>query len=488
MPGACAPSLGGTTPGRGHRISGPALGAAASGPDPPRVHRDWRATLPLQHCGLDQANLPPKQDHGRVALRHGGFAATEPGIALGPPTHQTVGTAHRTASVRDGQTSGAPPTLPWQRLPSSSARRVCVMPVPGLRHPEPSRRERGACTCRRPTRLGAVDKPVPPRDGPAQHRPCKHCPRQNCPPRRPPMMIPAEMRHIAHVPGGPEGMSLATGPVPQPQPGEVLIRVHGRGRQPAGRAAAPGRLPAPARRQPAAGIGSRRRSRGRERHGGYRSRRPGLRADQRRRLCRVLHCACGPMPALARGLRRGARRRAARDLLHRVGQPVRPRPPAARRARTGPWRHAVASASPRSNWRTSSAAPSMQPPAAAEKCAACLRLGADAAINYRTADFPAVVKALTAGAGVDVVLDMVGAPYFARNLRLPGDGRPAGADRLPGGCQAGGAGPDHRSWSRRLTITGSTMRPRTAAQKAAIADALRAKVWPVLDPPGAAAR
>jgi NADPH:quinone reductase len=116
----------------------------------------------------------------------------------------------------------------------------------------------------------------------------------------------------------------------------------------------------------------------------------------------------------------------------------------------------------------------------AEKCAACIQAGADAAINYRTQDFAAEVKTLTEGKGVNVVLDMVGGPYIAKNIRSLGmDGRlvfiaflqgskVADADFLP-------------VMLRRLTITGSTMRPRTTAQKAAIAAELRAKVWPVLD-------
>ncbi len=113
------------------------------------------------------------------------------------------------------------------------------------------------------------------------------------------------------------------------------------------------------------------------------------------------------------------------------------------------------------------------------KCAACLRLGASAAINYREADFGARIAELTGDAGVDVVLDIVGAPYFERNLRaLAMDGRlvevatqlGAIAERLD----------LFRVMRRRLVITGSTMRPRTTAEKGAIATALRERVWPVL--------
>jgi NADPH2:quinone reductase len=115
-----------------------------------------------------------------------------------------------------------------------------------------------------------------------------------------------------------------------------------------------------------------------------------------------------------------------------------------------------------------------------EKCAACLRLGADAAINYRTQDFAVEVKTLTEGRGVNVVLDMVGAPYMARNVRSLGmDGRLVMIAFLQGSkVQDFDFTP---VMVRRLTITGSTMRPRTTAQKGAIAAELRAKVWPVLD-------
>lgn len=115
-----------------------------------------------------------------------------------------------------------------------------------------------------------------------------------------------------------------------------------------------------------------------------------------------------------------------------------------------------------------------------DKCAACVRLGAEAAINYRTEDFAARIAELTAGRGVDVVIDIVGAPYFAGNLRcLAMDGR------LVEVSTQGGARVDGFDlfdlMRRRLTVTGSTMRPRTTAQKAAIARELLERVWPVLD-------
>lgn len=115
----------------------------------------------------------------------------------------------------------------------------------------------------------------------------------------------------------------------------------------------------------------------------------------------------------------------------------------------------------------------------AQKVAACLELGADAAVDYRAQDFVEEVKAFTGGKGVDVVLDMVGAPYFARNIRcLRLDGRLVMIAFLNGHVAES---VDLRPiMVKRLTVTGSTMRPRTTAEKGEIAAALEAKVWPLL--------
>ncbi len=115
----------------------------------------------------------------------------------------------------------------------------------------------------------------------------------------------------------------------------------------------------------------------------------------------------------------------------------------------------------------------------ADKCAACERLGAERAINYRDEDFVAVVKQATGGEGVDVILDMVGGDYIQRNIKaLRTEGRivyiaflggsKAEIDFLP-------------LMLKRATLTGSTLRPRSVEQKSAIADELRAEVWPLLD-------
>ncbi|OGB17805.1 MAG: NAD(P)H-quinone oxidoreductase [Burkholderiales bacterium RIFCSPLOWO2_12_67_14] len=113
-----------------------------------------------------------------------------------------------------------------------------------------------------------------------------------------------------------------------------------------------------------------------------------------------------------------------------------------------------------------------------DKCAACLALGADHAINYKTQDFVRAVADFTEGHGVNVVLDMVAGSYVARELDcLAEDGRLVFI-AVQGGVKAEiNAGAVLR---RRLTITGSTLRPRPVAFKAAIASALREHVWPLL--------
>ncbi len=114
-----------------------------------------------------------------------------------------------------------------------------------------------------------------------------------------------------------------------------------------------------------------------------------------------------------------------------------------------------------------------------EKCAACLALGADHAINYKTTDFVAEVKRLTGGAGVNVVLDMVAGAYVAREVEcLAEDGRLV-IIAVQGGVKSEfNAGLVLR---KRLTVTGSTLRPRPVAFKAAIAQSLKATVWPLIE-------
>jgi putative PIG3 family NAD(P)H quinone oxidoreductase len=113
-----------------------------------------------------------------------------------------------------------------------------------------------------------------------------------------------------------------------------------------------------------------------------------------------------------------------------------------------------------------------------DKCRACERLGAQAAINYKTADFAEAVMELTSERGVNLVLDIVGGDYLARNLRtLAIDGRLVQIG-LQGGSKTS---IDLRVlMQRRLTLTGSTLRNRSVAEKAAIARELEQHVWPLL--------
>ena len=113
-----------------------------------------------------------------------------------------------------------------------------------------------------------------------------------------------------------------------------------------------------------------------------------------------------------------------------------------------------------------------------EKCAACLNLGADHAINYKTSDFAEEVKKLTAGQGVNVILDMVAGSYVAREIECLADDGRMSIIAVQGGIKAEvNAGLVLR---KRLTITGSTLRPRSLAFKTAIAQALKEKIWPLL--------
>ena len=110
------------------------------------------------------------------------------------------------------------------------------------------------------------------------------------------------------------------------------------------------------------------------------------------------------------------------------------------------------------------------------KCAACVKLGAERAINYRTEDY---VKILQAEGGAHLILDMVGGVYLPRNLRaLADDGRLVQIAFLQGPKVEVNFAP---LMVRRLTITGSTLRPQSDAAKAAIARALEAQVWPLLE-------
>ncbi|MAB14927.1 NAD(P)H-quinone oxidoreductase [Parvibaculum sp.] len=114
-----------------------------------------------------------------------------------------------------------------------------------------------------------------------------------------------------------------------------------------------------------------------------------------------------------------------------------------------------------------------------EKCEACLKLGAEAAIDYKTQDFVEETKSLTKGRGVDVILDMVGGDYIPRNIKAAAqDGRIVSIAFLNGSTAEVNFMP---IMLKRLTLTGSTLRARGIEEKAGIAAALREKVWPLLE-------
>ena len=115
----------------------------------------------------------------------------------------------------------------------------------------------------------------------------------------------------------------------------------------------------------------------------------------------------------------------------------------------------------------------------AEKCAACERLGADRAINYRETDFVAAVRDATGGRGVDIVLDIVGGEYLTRNIEiLAVEGR-----LVQIGLQGGSSAQLNLAplLQKRLTITASTLRARSVAEKGTLAAAVKENVWPLLE-------
>ncbi len=295
------------------------------------------------------------------------------------------------------------------------------------------------------------------------------------------MQVPQIMSHVeATAPGGPEVLRLTTGPVPTPKPDEVLIRVQVAGVNRPDVAQRSGSYPPPPGASPLLGL---------EVAGEVASLGAGvttLRLGDR--VCALTngggyaeYCAapepqCLPWPSgydavhaaalpetyftvwanLFQGGRLAAGERA---LIHGGSSGIGVT--AIQLAREfGATAYATAGSD--------------------DKCAACVELGARAAINYRTQDFVEEIVRLTSKCGVDVVLDMVGAPYLQRDLRvLAMDGRLVLIAFLEGSKVE--QFDFVTVMTKRLTITGSTMRPRNTAQKGAIAAALREKVWPVLD-------
>lgn len=114
-----------------------------------------------------------------------------------------------------------------------------------------------------------------------------------------------------------------------------------------------------------------------------------------------------------------------------------------------------------------------------EKCDACIALGADIAINYHESDFVEIIKDASNGKGVDVILDMVGGDYIPKNLKIAAmEGRIVNIAFLQGPVVKTNFLP---VMLKRLTVTGSTLRPQTDATKAAIASNLKDKIWPMIE-------
>lgn len=289
------------------------------------------------------------------------------------------------------------------------------------------------------------------------------------------------MRHIAMVgTGGPEVLALAEAPVPEPGPGEVLIEVHAAGVNRPDIAQREGRYPPPPGASPILGL---------EVAGVIAALGPGVEGWRLGdRVCALVNGGgyaefvavpapqCLPIPAGYDFIRAAAIPETYFTVwanLFERGQLARGETALIHGGTSGIGTTAIQLAHEFGATVYATAG-------SAEKCLACLRLGAAAAIDYRAQDFVEEIKRLTDGRGVDVILDMVGGDYIPRNIRcLALDGRlviiaflrgskVAEMDFLP-------------VMTRRLTITGSTMRPRSTAQKGAIAEALRRHVWPVLE-------
>jgi len=292
--------------------------------------------------------------------------------------------------------------------------------------------------------------------------------------------LPLTMTYVAHGSGGgPEALVPATGPVPEPAPDEVLIRVQAAGVNRPDVQQRSGSYPPPPGASPIIGL---------EVAGEVAAAGPeGARYKPGDRVCALTngggyaeYCAvpaaqCLPWPAGYDALRAAALPETYFTVWANLFGHGRLGPGETALVHGGTSGIGVTAIQLGKAFGARVFATAGTP----EKVAACLKLGADAGIDYRRQDFAEEVKRLTDGRGVDVVLDMVGAAYFQRNLRcLAWDGRLVLIAFL-GGHEVEKA--DIRPiMLRRLTVTGSTMRPRSTAQKGEIAAALEANVWPLL--------
>jgi NADPH2:quinone reductase len=294
------------------------------------------------------------------------------------------------------------------------------------------------------------------------------------------MTLPDTMSFIEVAqPGGPEDMRLARGPVPQPRDGEVLIRVEAAGVNRPDIQQRKGLYPPPPGASPHLGL---------EVAGEVVAAGPGVSLAVGSKVCGLAngggyaeYCAvpatqCLPWPTGYDAVRAAALPETFFTVwanLFDIGRLSAGESVLVHGGTSGIGTTAIQLA-------RAFGARAYATAGSAAKCEACVKLGADAAINYKDADFADGIKQFTNGAGVNVVLDMVGGPYMQRNLRcLAMDGRLVLIAFL------GGAKVEQLDlttiMTRRLTVTGSTMRPRTAAQKGAIAQELLAKAWPKLE-------
>ncbi|MFT3800328.1 MAG: NAD(P)H-quinone oxidoreductase [Burkholderiaceae bacterium] len=297
-------------------------------------------------------------------------------------------------------------------------------------------------------------------------------------------MIPDRMNHIAHGDGGPASvMKIATGPVPVPQPGEVLIRVAYAGVNRPDVAQRAGSYPPPPGASPLLGleVSGRIVALGDDDETADTGWAIG---DEVCALCngggyaQYVAVPTGQVLPVPRGL----------DLLQAAALPenfftVWTNVIERGRLKAGETFlvHGGSSGIGLTAIQIAKAwgATVYTTVGGDDKARACLAAGADVAIQYKTQDFVTEVAALTGKRGVDVILDMVGGDYIPRNLRsLAMDGRLVQIAFLQGSK----AQVDFTTlMTRRLTFTGSTLRPRSAADKAAMARELRAQIWPRIE-------
>ena len=286
------------------------------------------------------------------------------------------------------------------------------------------------------------------------------------------MRVPETMTAIVlRGAGGPEVLVPEARPVPRPGPGEVLIEVRGRRRQPARRPAAHGRLSAAARRLgPARASRSPARSRRWARASTRLARRRRrLRAGRRRRLCRICRGARTQRLPVPAGPTDGRGRGAPGDLLHRLEQRLRARRPAGRRDACSSMAARQRHRHHRDPARARPSAPRSSPPPARRRSAPPAQSSAPTAPSTTASeDFVAAVKAATGGRG-----RRRDPRHGRRRLHRPQSTRPPPIDgRIVQIAFLTGRRPRStcsRLMVKRLTITGSTLRPRTVADKAAIA-------------------